>query len=557
MNGRVATILAAMAAWLALGAAAPQRSAARFEWVEYRGVEPGATPGPGAYRNPVLSGFYSDPSIVRVGADFYLVTSTFGWFPGIPVFHSRDLVHWRQIGHAIDRTGQLDFGKLALSRGVFAASISYRAGRFYIVNTCVDCGGNYVITATNPAGPWSDPVWLRDVPGIDPSLFFDGDSSAWIVNNREPAGGVRYDGHRAIWLQRFDPVALRTIGAARMIVDGGADPATRPVWIEGPHLLKRDGRYYLSAAEGGTGTAHSQVIFGADSVTGPYRPAPPAIEPILTQRDLDPARPTPVTSSGHADMVDVGGDRWWAVFLATRPYRDNLYNTGRETFLLPVAWHGGWPTILPHGQAVPLTAARPPLSAFTAPPTSGSFTVRDTFAGPTLARSWLMMRNPAGRWWHLQRGALLLDPRPVGLGDFGNPSFLARRQQHGDATVTTQLRFAPTSGEAAGLAALQNDEFFLDTIVIRRGGQLGVEVHRRAGATDPVDGALVAAVPLPPATTAVRLRLRARGGRYNFDWALPKGPWQTVVHDVDGTNLSTEQAGGFVGTMIGPYAYRR
>jgi xylan 1,4-beta-xylosidase len=548
----------AIAASLVIGAAPRPAPEARFDWVEYKGVEAGAEPAADTYRNPILGGFYSDPSIVRVGSDYYLVTSTFSWFPGIPVFHSKDLVHWRQIGNAIDRPTQLDFGRLEMSRGVFAPAISHHAGRFYIVNTCVDCGGNFVITATNPAGPWSNPVWLPDVAGIDPSLFFDEDGSAWIVNNREPAGGSTYSGHRAIWMQRFDWHALKTVGEARMIVDGGVDITKKPVWIEGPHLFKRAGRYYLSAAEGGTSVNHSQVIFAADRIEGPYKPAPAAREPILTQRDLDPARPAPITSAGHADMVDIGGDRWWAVFLATRPYKDNLYNTGRETFLLPVSWRDGWPTILPHGQAIPTEAKRPPLPLFTAPPTGGSFVARDEFDGPKLAPSWMMMRNPRQSWWRFDHGALALRTQLIGIGEKGNPSFLARRQQHGDATITTEVRFDPEEGGGAGLAALQNDDFFLTEVLSRRGGRLMVEVRRRAGAQEPVDGVLIAAVPVSlRANEPIRLRVHARGGSYDFDWASPTGPWRRVAHDVDGTNLSTEKAGGFVGTMIGPYAYRR
>ena len=545
-----ASVAVTLAVMLASTAPAPEW--VRFDWIDYAGVEQGAPPHAGEYRNPVLPGFHSDPSVVRVGRDFYLVTSTFGWYPGIPVFHSRDLVHWRQIGSAIDRPGQLDFGKLELSRGVFAPAISHHAGRFYIANTCVDCGGNFLVTARDPAGPWSDPVWLRDVEGIDPSLFFDDDGRAWLVNNRAPAGSAKYEGHRAIWLQQVDMETLQTTGPARMIVDGGVDLAAKPVWVEGPHLFKRDGRYYLSCAEGGTSVQHSQVIFSADRVEGPYRPAPPARQPILTQRDLDPARPDPVTSAGHADLVDIGGDRWWAVFLATRPYCDNLYATGRETFLLPVTWQGGWPTILPRGEAIPLVAKRPPLPAST----TASTPVRDAFTAPQPGRAWLMMRNPAGRWWRTGQG-LSLEPRTVGLGALGNPSFLARRLQHTDATMTTQVALPPGEGVRAGLAALQNDAFFLSETVTRTRDGYRVEVRRRAGAGDPASGRSVATAMVPLSAGAkVRLRLRIRGGAADFDWAPERGAWHPVARDVDATNLTTEQAGGFVGTMVGPFAVR-
>ncbi|WP_420140101.1 glycoside hydrolase family 43 protein [Sphingomonas sp.] len=523
---------------------------ARFDWVEYQGIEKTAAPAAGQYANPILAGFYPDPSIVKVGADFYLVNSTFSLVPGIPVWHSRDLVHWRQIGNAIDRPGQLNFGGLGMSKGVFAPAISHHKDRFYIVNTCVDCGGNFVITARDPKGPWSDPVWLKDVGGIDPSLFFDPDGGAWLVNNDVPKGTPRYDGHRAIWLHRFDPETLRTTGEAKMIVDGGVDPAAKPIWIEGPHLFKKDGVYYLMAAEGGTSDRHSEVIFRADRVDGPYVPAPAGVNPILTQRDLDPARPQPVTSSGHADLVQLDDGNWWAVFLATRPYEGGFYNTGRETFLLPVSWANGWPTILPHGTAVPQVAKAPALPAFAAPPTTGSFVARDDFTAPKLAPYWMVMRSPAG--YSLGGGALQLQARPERIGDGKSPSFVARRQQNAEAIVTTAVNFAPADGEEAGLAAVQNDNFFLAVGLTREGGKLAVRVSRRAGGSDPITGVTVASKTI--SSGPIRLRVHARGGRYDFDYATASGPWQPVAHDVDATNLSTATAGGFVGTLIGPYA---
>lgn len=544
----VATTAVMAALGQPLNAAPSDTNTAKFAWFDYRGTDGPAVPR-GQYRNPILSGFYSDPSIVRVGADYYLVTSTFSWFPGIPVFHSRDLVHWRQIGNAIDRPGQLDFGKLAMSRGVFAPAISHHAGRFYIVNTCVDCGGNYVITATDPAGPWSDPVWLKTVDGIDPALFFDADGSAWLVNNRPPMGTPRYDGHRAIWIERFDPVKLQMLGNPKMVVDGGVDPAAKPVWIEGPHIYRVDGHYYLMAAEGGTSVNHSEVVLRADAVEGPYLPAPKGINPILTQRDLPVDRPAPVSAAGHADLVQLPDGRWQSVFLATRPYAEDFYNTGRETFLLPVTWRNGWPVILDHGQAIPRTAKAPLPTVVAGTPLTGSFTARDEFDGSRLRPEWMTMRGATVR---LAGGDLMLAPTRDGLGDFGRPAFVARRQQHAEAVATTELRFAPREGEMAGLAALQNDEYFLTIAITRRNGRDLIRVARRAGPGEPRDGVTIAERPVALAG-AIGLRITARGGRYDFAIG-DHGRWTIVARDVDGTNLSTASAGGFVGTMIGPFA---
>jgi alpha-N-arabinofuranosidase len=532
---------------------------ASFDWFSYAGADPvdrAVRPTAAEYRNPILQGFYPDPSITRVGADYYLVNSTFAWFPGIPIWHSRDLTTWRQIGNAIDRPGQLDFAKLGLSRGVFAPAIEHHAGVFYILNTCVDCGGNFLVTARNPAGPWSDPVWLPDLEGaIDPSLFVDADGSAWIVNNGPPQGKPRYEGHRAIWIQRFDTKTLKTFGPRTMLIDGGVDPASKPIWIEGPHLIARNGWYYLICAEGGTAINHSQVVLRSRRPDGPFTPGP---NPILTQRDLPATRNFPVTSAGHADFVTTPDGRWWASFLAVRPYTGDLYNTGRETFLLPVDWSGEWPRILPPQTAIPLAVRRPTLPRDTRPaaPTSGAIAWREEFDRPALGPAWMMMRNPRDAWYDLRArpGALTLTARGVMLGDNGNPSFLARRQQHMNATVTTRVRLDTGRGQA-GLAALQNDDYWFAIALAGRGDGRVVRLLRRGGSTDPAAGTLVAEAALSGAATApVELRAVAAGASYRFSYATKPGRWQALGAAQDGTLLSTARAGGFVGAVFGPFA---
>ncbi|HEY0314161.1 MAG TPA: glycoside hydrolase family 43 protein [Allosphingosinicella sp.] len=528
-----------------------------FGWFDYKGSDPSdrVPAKPGDYRNPILHGFYPDPSVTRAGRDFYLVNSTFAWFPGIPVWKSRDLVHWTQIGNAIDRPGQLDFKRLGLSRGVFAPAISWHAGTFYIVNTCVDCGGNFLVTAKNPAGPWSDPVWLPALEGgIDPSLFFDDDGSAWMVNNGPPPGQPLYEGHRAIWVQRFDPKSNKTFGPRTMLVNGGVDLSKKPVWIEGPHILRKGDYYYLTCAEGGTAEGHSQVVFRSRRPDGPFVPF--AGNPILTQRDLSRGRPIPITSAGHAQLVDTPDGRWWATFLATRPYSGDFYNTGRETFLLPVTWQDGWPRITGPEEPIPYARPAPHLPPGPAPvPTSGGFAVRDDFRGPALPVYWMQMRNPRTRWWRLTGGTLSIQGRPVRLGDNANPSFLARRQQHMDATATTELRTCPAAdGEEAGLAALQNDDFWYLLAVARSGGSTKLVLKRRAGPGEPAGGALVAETPFR-CGGPVRLRVEAKGPAYSFSYAGADGVWRTLGAPQDGTMLSTKTAGGFVGAVFGLYDY--
>lgn len=252
----------AMALMAVLSMASAWAGEAVFREVRYAGDDGGPPVGSTEYRNPVVAGFYPDPSAIRVGDDFYLVNSTFGYFPGLPIFHSTDLVSWTQIGNAIHRPQQINYGeKEELTRGLFAATLAHHGDTFYVANTCFYCdGGNFVVTAKHPAGPWSAPIWLG-VSGIDPSLFFDDDGSAWVVHNDVPAGKPRYDGHRAIWLQRFDFDKRERIGQRLLLVDGGADPATNPEHIEGPHVFKHDDWYYLTAAEGGTGEQHAQMVW--------------------------------------------------------------------------------------------------------------------------------------------------------------------------------------------------------------------------------------------------------------------------------------------------------
>lgn len=559
----------ALALLLCAGCAPPPEGRApaatadpRFEWFEYRGedaVFADSAAGPGEYQNPILTGFYPDPSITRAGDDYYLVNSTFAYFPGIPVFHSRDLVTWRQIGSVIDRPTQLDFDSLGLSRGVFAPTIEHHAGTFYVLNTCVDCGGNFLVTATDPAGPWSDPVWLREVGGIDPSLFFDDDGRAYILNNDAPPGTPLYEGHRAIWIREFDPGTLQTVGQPTLLVNGGVDISTRPIWIEGPHITRVDGWYYLTAAEGGTAIGHSQVVLRSRNVLGPYEPW--ERNPILTQRDLDPDRPNPVTSAGHADMVQTQNGEWWTIFLAVRPYEGDFYNTGRETFLHPVRWVDGWPMILPQGQRIPFVHPRPDLPRDSAPaiPTTGNFTLRDEFDGPELEPYWLRIRTPRERWYDFttQPGALTLRARPEHLGQLAQPSFVGRRQQHLQATATTVMRYAPArEGDRAGLVALQNDDFYYLVSVSLADGQPVVQLHVAAGEGEGASPELLASAPLRgPVGGPLYLRIEADRDRYDFHYGYAPGEWIPLHSGADGKLLSTSTAGGFVGVTFGLYAY--
>jgi len=531
---------------------------ARFTEVRYLGDDGGPAPATTQYRNPILAGFYPDPSVVRAGQDFYLVNSSFGYFPGLPVFHSRDLVSWRQVANAIDRPGQLDLGHNELTRGLFAASISEHEGTFYITNTCFYCDrGNFVITAKHPAGPWSDPHWLG-FEGIDPSLFFDRDGRAYVVNNGLPEGKLRYDGHRAIWLQQLDLDTMRMTGPRKVLVDSGADPATNPEHVEGPHLFRHGEYYYLTAAEGGTGEQHAQMVYRSRDLFGPYEAW--RGNPSLTQRDLDPSRPAPITSAGHAQFVELADGSWWAVFLATRPYEGNHYNIGRETFLLPVQWVDGWPRILAHGERVPVVAPRPALPRTPgATPMSGPMDWRETFTAARLPLAWVGVNAPRERWFDTGRGGLRITPSSTPLGEFasGQPSYLGHRLQHHHADVQATVDAGKlVAGEHAGLALLQNESHFYALALSPGHDGTTLALWRRASGGEPKQGVVLALAKLPVGTDTARLRFVLANARLRTEYATGHGQWQLLRDDLDAKVLSTQSAGGFIGATFGPYAWR-
>ncbi|MFC4313427.1 glycoside hydrolase family 43 protein [Steroidobacter flavus] len=533
--------------WIAAGAA-PTVS---FDWFEYTGKDAVfEAPLPaGSYRNPILAGFYPDPSVTRVGDKFYLVNSTFAYFPGIPVFESSDLVHWRLLGHVLDRPSQLRFDGLDISRGVFAPAIHHHNGVFYVLNTLVDSGGNFISTAKNPAGPWSDPVWLPEIDGIDPSLFVDADGKAYVLNNGVPPEQPRYDGHRAIWMQEFDLQQMKLIGPRRVLLNGGVDISKRPVWIEGPHLFKRGEWYYLMCAEGGTSVNHSEVILRSKAVWGPY--VPYENNPILTQRDLPKDRAHPIINAGHADLVETPDGTWWATFLGSRPYDGVNYHTGRETYLLPVTWKNDWPVILEQGTPIPYVATAPklPNAHREAAPLSGNFTWRDEFDRPELNSAWLQVRAPKQRWFDLAGapGRLTIVPADERLDGKGNPAYLGRRQQHLTFEASTSLRLPKEPGVAAGIAAFQNGQHWYFLGARRVGDAVQVFLEKQSGTT----AQQIAAATLKPAAE-IKLKITGQGRDYSFYYDA--AGWQPLLKNDDGSILSTEVAGGFVGATLGPHA---
>ncbi len=504
------------------------------------------------YLNPVIAGFHPDPSVVRVGDDYYLVNSSFAYLPGIPLLHSRNLVDWQLLGHVIDAGAGVDFKGLGVSRGVFAPTIRHHRGRFYVISTAVDAGGNFIVDAQRPEGPWSAPRWLPEIDGIDPDLFIDTDGRAYIAHNGAPLGTPRYDGHRAIWLWEFDLAAQKVVpDSGRVIVDGGVDPAAQPIWIEGPHLYRIGEWYYLLCAEGGTGEGHSAVIFRSRALDQPFLPY--RGNPILTQRGLPPDRVDAVANTGHADFVQAADGTWWSVFLGVRTYERVHFNTGRETFLLPVHWADEWPVILQAGSALPARLQRPGGTALPrgASSRTGNFRWRDEFDRPVADLEWVALRSADRDWMRLHDGRLWLRPDAERLSGFGDPAFLARRVQHQRYTVQTDVRVPDRQGVSVGLAIFQNEthHYYLGVRRVGRGTELFLE-QAAGGATRVLQRRPLEFSP----GEAVLLGLSADGGALRFTWAQPGSPASTLDGVFDGRVLSTEVAGGFVGSVVGLHA---
>ncbi|MFI6124564.1 glycoside hydrolase family 43 protein [Streptomyces sp. NPDC051064] len=469
-------------------------------------------------QSPVIPGFHPDPSICRVGEDYYVVCSSFEYFPGIPVFHSRDLLHWTQIGNALTRPEQLRLPfDMPSSAGIYAPTLRHRNGRFWlIVTNCAEGAGNMIFTATDPAGPWSDPIPAPGVPGIDPDLVWDEDGTCWCT-----VAGVSQ--------VRIDPATGETFGTPHRMWSG-APGAQAP---EAPHLYRIGDHWYLLIAEGGTERGHSVSIARGPSPAGPFEPC--LANPVLTHRSTH----HPVQNTGHADLVQAADGTWWMVFLAVRPGggTPGWHVLGRETFLAPVTWENGWPVV----------------GEITAPEKSpAGEPFHDDFDASALHPSWISLRDraPAHCTTTERPGSLTLHARGTSL-DAPDAVFTGRRQLHLNCRARTSVDVSQGCG---GLAVRLDEQHHYDiesdgneVRVISRVGTVRAVVATRPGPANPL--VLGVQVTPPPAPHDARTGpdVIALGTEE------PDGTF-TALATLDGRYLSTEVAGGFTGRVIGLYA---
>ncbi|MEK3795278.1 glycoside hydrolase family 43 protein [Paenibacillus sp. FSL R7-0204] len=480
------------------------------------------------YTNPIISGFHPDPSICRVGDDYYLVTSTFEYYPGVPVFHSRDLVHWRQIGHCLTTPSQLPLENSWSSGGIFAPTLRYHNGWFYMVTTNVSGMGNFFVKTQHPEGPWSEPYLIAQ-GGIDPSLYFDEDGRVYFQSAMDGGKG------NGIYQCEID------IGTGEMLTGsvliwtgtGGAHP-------EAPHLYRKNGWYYLMIAEGGTEYGHMETIARSRQPYGPYAACPH--NPILSNRSTAIS----IQATGHADLVEAQDGNWWAVCLGIRPVSYPMgHHLGRETFLAPVTWTSeGWPVIGNGGRIEP--AMDSPLLPEVRWPGKP---VRDHFEDTRLGLDWTFLRNPAEGSWSLEErpGYLVLHGHEATLNEAAAPAFVGRRLSHFTANIAAELDYEPQhEGEEAGITVYKNEKHHYE-LVIRSASGRRVAVFRRTVGSLRVeqveecpDGPVILRIKALPGSIEASVEAPDSGG-------IGLGSGETHY-------LSTEISGGFTGVFVAMYA---
>ena len=470
------------------------------------------------YTNPILPGFYPDPSICRVGQDYYLVNSSFCYFPGVPLFHSTDLVNWQQIGNVLDREEQLPLKGATPWLGIYAPTIRYHEGIFYMITTNVGNGGNFFVTATDPRGPWSNPIWLKQ-GGIDPSLFWE-DGRCYMCSNPD-------DG---IWLCEIDDKTGEQLTDSRLLWrgDGGRYP-------EAPHIYKKDGYYYLMIAEGGTEMGHSETIARSRNIYGPYESNPN--NPILCHQRQQ-TQGSPIQGTGHADLVEAPDGKWWLVCLAFRP-QGGLHILGRETFLAPVEWKDGWPVVNGNGtvpDTIPSTCSRTNTIQNSQNHSAPFITIQNTF-------QWLYLRNPHKENYQFKDGNLIMKGGCALEDENDSPSFYGLRQTAFDFTLTTDVK--PENGCQAGLTVFMKEDGHYDLLYdgenILLTYRLGRILH-------------TAAKVKYPDSKGIRLKIVGNKDCYTFYYAeINTDDWHQL-DAVDTRFISTETIGGFTGVILALHA---
>lgn len=499
---------------------------------------------PNQVTNPIIPGFYSDPSVCRDGSDYYLVTSSFEFYPGVPVFHSRDLVNWNQISHCLNRPGQLPLANAGTSDGIYAPTIRKYGDTFYMVtsNRCNPDGNHFIVTAEHPRGPWSEPIWIRDMEGqipggVDPSLFFDEDGICYFSCVAWDEWG------QGIGQAVIDVKTGRLLTPLKIIWHG-----TGGTFPEGPHTYKLHGWYFLMIAEGGTEYGHKVTIARARDIAGPYEPCPR--NPVLTQI-YQKAQSCPIQGVGHGDLFEAHDGTWWMIVHGFRTSVGKLHHLGRETLLCPVSWDKeGWPAVNGKGYLDENISLQ---GVFSDTVQQNDYRTEDHFLHSELPLYWNFLRNPTAGNYQITEGlpGITLYGSSVSLDDHGSPTWLGRRQQHFDCVVLADLEFMPNAGDEAGLTVFQTNEHHYDLVITDDAGSQTAHLRKTVGDIR---------VDLPSVRlfhTSIRLKIRADRENYSFEVIDGEN-----VHHLGTARtqlISTEamQYQNFTGTFFALYACSR
>ena len=477
-------------------------------------------------RNPVIPGYHPDPSVCRVGDDFYLVNSSFQYFPGVPIYHSRDLVNWELIGNVLDRESQLPLKDATSWLGIYAPTIRYHEGTYYMITTNVGNRGNFMVTATDPRGPWSEPIWLEQ-QGIDPSLWFE-DGRCYMMSNPD----------NTILLCEIDPKTGRQLTPSKPLWQG-----TGGRWPEGPHIYKKDGWYYLLISEGGTELAHKLTIARSRHIYGPYKANP--ANPILTNCSRD-GQGKQIQGTGHGDLIQATDGSWWIVFLAYRNFGGSYHPLGRETCLAPVKWEKGqWP-VVNGGQPIDTLMQVATLPQVPVQPKASYYDFSMPF-GP----EWIYIQNPVAENYLKVNGRLRLKGGRSSLTANERPTFIGRRQESAAMLVETHLNFSESAiGDEAGLTVYQINDGHTDFCLQGMKGKMVVAVKtqlKTVAATlfsEEIDG------------FEASLRVTSDGEMYRFEYSLD-GQHYKPCYEMACSLMSTEVVGGFTGVVLGMYCSQK
>jgi len=520
------------------------------------------------FLNPIINGGYPDPSIVRVDDDFYIVNSSFEYFPALPIHHSKDLVNWELIGYGIDRpsqgTGKVNLYDVQQQGGIHAPSIRYHDGLFYIITTNVYSPAdkskptemvNFILTAKNPAGPWSDPNVIEGAPGIDPDIFFDDNGKVWFVGTHD-TGNPNKNGIGEIWIQELDLNNWKLKGQRHSIWRGACGGCC----VEGPHIYKQYGRYYLMVAEGGTSYNHAVMIASSENIEGPYDSNPK--NPILTSRHL--SNNNWVHSTGHADLVQLKDKRWYMVSLGIRNEMDSTSNMGRETHLMPVVWEEAWdnwvevekgrwepviikwPVVAPNTGKVERNTSIP----FLEKKQNINYSFYDDFTSSKLDLQWNFRRVPRENTYELnsKNKTLKLNLSPESFELRSQYNLIGFRQKETEFEYSSSMNFKPKKNfSEAGLSIFSQDDNYLNFTVKKHNNKilLNLSVKPRDQKLD-----IIKSIPLKYNENII-LKILSKDNKYIYYYSLDDG---------NSFDLFTETAAnlvlckGYIGTNLGLYA---